>query len=410
MPPYAAPGTTAGTLSGPVAQMGAVGPFVPARWRTPAMHAADVLRRGPAAPTAADVTTTEPVAHLLVEAPGDVVAATWTAESGASAGTMPWIDAFLRSTPPAPMQAVSAVDETHAGIPEAGWEGSGTPDTAFRDGDASDTAFIESVVAVPVDEAVPPDVPVQDVFGDAALIGPAAADWEAADSEVVEAEQVEEAPLEAAASEADPIEAEQVEEYPLEAVASDANLIEANPIEATVLESGGGDAVETASDVVAEAGAELWPLEDAAAAFHDLSASLETLTAHDRHEAMPDVATLPPPAAALAPWQDDDFVDIMPMPTGYVPGDSLPASFGSVTPDAGTQNVEAASASAERDHAAGPSVSAIEARAEDAALALEQLAQRMRAGELAVPSYDPRLGEQAALVAALAAVLGVRAR
>jgi hypothetical protein len=38
------------------------------------------------------------------------------------------------------------------------------------------------------------------------------------------------------------------------------------------------------------------------------------------------------------------------------------------------------------------------------------LAQRVRAGELTLPGYDPRMGESAALVAALAAILGVRFR
>jgi hypothetical protein len=51
-----------------------------------------------------------------------------------------------------------------------------------------------------------------------------------------------------------------------------------------------------------------------------------------------------------------------------------------------------------------------EATAEQAAHALELLAQRVRAGELLLPGYDPRMGEPAALVAALAAVLGVRLR
>ena len=47
-------------------------------------------------------------------------------------------------------------------------------------------------------------------------------------------------------------------------------------------------------------------------------------------------------------------------------------------------------------------------RAESAALTLEVLANRVRSGELTLAGYDPALGDAAALVTALAAVLGVR--
>lgn len=52
--------------------------------------------------------------------------------------------------------------------------------------------------------------------------------------------------------------------------------------------------------------------------------------------------------------------------------------------------------------------SAAASRAESAALTLEVLANRVRSGELTLAGYDPALGDAAALVTALAAVLGVR--
>ena len=46
--------------------------------------------------------------------------------------------------------------------------------------------------------------------------------------------------------------------------------------------------------------------------------------------------------------------------------------------------------------------------AEAAARALELLARRVREGEISLAGYEPRLGDAAALAAALAALLGVR--
>lgn len=58
--------------------------------------------------------------------------------------------------------------------------------------------------------------------------------------------------------------------------------------------------------------------------------------------------------------------------------------------------------------APAPPARSAESRAESAAQTLEILAQRVRAGELPLAGYDPALGDAAALVTALAAVLGVR--
>jgi hypothetical protein len=167
---------------------------------------------------------------------------------------------------------------------------------------------------------------------------------------------------------------------------------------------------------MADATTELWPLADAAAAFRDLSVRLDQRSALGQ-----DVAPAASAEPALAPWADDDFMDVMPVPVS------------SVAPEGGETNVHSGSAvstaiateagigaEGHANHVAvtDPALLAHEPIdvyggatvpvSANVAVVLEGLAHRMRAGELSVPSYDARLGEQAALVAALAAVLGVR--
>lgn len=173
-----------------------------------------------------------------------------------------------------------------------------------------------------------------------------------------------------------------------------------------------------------------WPLDEAVAEFRSLGARLEPLPSpvgdetdstafSDPHVTAgsgdADGSSMSPPMSA---WSDDDLLDIMPIRhSGRTPlsGAALPAdgelwaeralkaqedalSFGATPPSglAGAAREELPLAE--------------EATAEQAAHALELLAQRVRAGELLLPGYDPRMGEPAALVAALAAVLGVRLR
>lgn len=167
---------------------------------------------------------------------------------------------------------------------------------------------------------------------------------------------------------------------------------------------------------VAELPSEDWPLEDAAHEFHALSQQLETNA--------PDVSAPaymfaePAEPLPLPAWHEDDLLDIMPVRrTGRTP-----LSTAAVQPTDGELWAERARRA--QDDAALLSPMSIEqaaapdavgalgsvASAEDAAVALELLARRVRAGDLTLPSYDPRMGESAALVAALAALLGVRLR
>lgn len=160
-----------------------------------------------------------------------------------------------------------------------------------------------------------------------------------------------------------------------------------------------------------------WPLEEAAAEFRALRSSVpepvpETDSVSDAvtNEGA-DGHRLP---AAMTPWSDDDMMDIMPIRHSG----KTPLSNAVILPDSElwaerartaheAASVEARDAAIEQVPSAEP---VPEATAEEAAHALELLARRVRAGELTLPSYDPRMGEPAALVAALAALLGVRLR
>jgi hypothetical protein len=140
-----------------------------------------------------------------------------------------------------------------------------------------------------------------------------------------------------------------------------------------------------ATPVASPAPIEEWPLEEAAASLDEIARALRD--GEVREDAEParlfsNVATpLPLPA-----WSDDDLMNIMPTRV------ATPARTVAVEP------VDAAVSAA----------AASEASAQAAAQALELLAQRVRAGELQLPGYDPRMGDAAALVSALAALLGLR--
>jgi hypothetical protein len=173
-----------------------------------------------------------------------------------------------------------------------------------------------------------------------------------------------------------------------------------------------------------------WPLDEAVAEFRSLGARLEPLPSpvgdetdstafSDPHVTAGGVdADGSPMSPPMSAWSDDDLLDIMPIRhSGRTPlsGAALPADGElwaeralKAQEDALSFGANPASdlAGAAREEMPGGE----EATAEQAAHALELLAQRVRAGELLLPGYDPRMGEPAALVAALAAVLGVRLR
>ncbi len=95
----------------------------------------------------------------------------------------------------------------------------------------------------------------------------------------------------------------------------------------------------------------------------------------------------------LSEWGDDDMIDIMPRQTErHGAPNRMPAP--GVSP--------AVEPWADRARRTG------DENTESAARALEVLARRVRDGEISLAGYEPRLGEAAAIAAALAALLGVR--
>ncbi len=127
--------------------------------------------------------------------------------------------------------------------------------------------------------------------------------------------------------------------------------------------------------------ADIWPLDEAGAAMRALAGDMPSPPRRAITPLyVPPVASTPP----LPMWGDDDLMDIMPV--------RAPASDGQ-------DEHWAASARREAERAGSP---------EAAARALEDLARRVRAGELELPGYAPEMGDAAALAAALAALLGVR--
>lgn len=126
-----------------------------------------------------------------------------------------------------------------------------------------------------------------------------------------------------------------------------------------------------------------WPLEEASAQLAEMLPALRRID----HDTPARLFSERHVDETLPEWSDDDMIDIMPL--------------GTVAPHTMAQRhtlpVEPQSEPA-----------GIHSNGEAAARALELIAQRVRSGELALPGYDPALGDSAALIAALAALHGVR--
>lgn len=144
----------------------------------------------------------------------------------------------------------------------------------------------------------------------------------------------------------------------------------------------------------APASSDAWALDEAAERMRSLADELR------QHDGMSSDASGPSrlfdgpvPKEPLPAWSDDDMIDIMPIrhertvAPARVP---TPRSLSAIEPWA------------DRARRVG------DESAEAAARALELLARRVREGEISLLGYEPRLGDAAALAAALAALLGVR--
>ncbi len=137
-----------------------------------------------------------------------------------------------------------------------------------------------------------------------------------------------------------------------------------------------------------------WALDDAAEqmlALADELRAYDTLAGTSGDAArLFDASSSPEPLPA---WSDDDMIDIMPVQHER---SSAP------------NRVPPPTAEGALEHWADRARRSGNHSTEAAAHALDVLAQRVRDGEISLAGYDPRLGEAAALAAALAALLGVR--
>jgi hypothetical protein len=402
MPPYAAPGMTAGPVNLLLAGAPRTGPYVPAACRSGAagnvaveattvaaaeVHAmatftADAPDMAPWDTVSPDTMMQEPLPQPGVVSPLAAVSAApreleQAAAPAASPGTLPWIDAFLRSTPAMPMRAVEAQVETAVE----------TDDVATEHAEAFE---VGAALEAPASEEIPAEV-----FGSVTVDLESDADDLASPAWIPQASE------------------QPASEQPVAALTS------VDEVEGTdskvVAEAPESIDIPEAIDM-ADATTELWPLADAAAAFRDLSVRLDQRSALGQ-----DVAPAASSEPALAPWADDDFMDVMPVSVSSIApegGETNVLSGIAVSTAIATEAGIGAEGHAEHVAVTDPEVLAHEPIdvyggatvpvSANVAFVLERLAHRMRAGELSVPSYDARLGEQAALVAALAAVLGVR--
>jgi hypothetical protein len=178
---------------------------------------------------------------------------------------------------------------------------------------------------------------------------------------------------------------------------------------------GDSDMAGPSEPAASEHSVEEWPLAEAAEELRVLGAQLDVPIAPETAGA-PFGASAEP--AALPAWGDEDLMDIMPIRHSGKTPLSSPAvvSDGDLWAERARKAQEEAQVLSAMLAAPELPVESVrdaevpESTAEEAAHALELLAQRVRTGALTLPSYDPRMGEPAALVAALAALLGVRLR
>jgi len=151
----------------------------------------------------------------------------------------------------------------------------------------------------------------------------------------------------------------------------------------------------SADELEALTPSDAWALDDAAAQMRALADELRDrdgveIVSRETDRLFEGAA---PPPPVLASWGDDDLIDIMPTRTAPPVATPRMPTPGSPSPIAPW---------ADRARRAGDESS------EAAARALEVLARRVRDGEISLAGYEPRLGDAAALAAALAALLGVR--
>ncbi len=386
VPPYAAPASVADGEPLPVS--GGVRPFVPQPWRAAfAAPEPTVAVESPATPVASPALAMEVPARIPPYQP-------------------------LRPTP-----IMTAAIRTPLYIP--------TIPTPAAEAAVEDEGIIEpqmvrteefSVPAAVTPEAVLLDdgeLPWIDAFLSSTPAVPMATVPTPLANALVSEQPAEELVVMSADAAAEPVEVVEVVE--VAAAVADCESADHETDNVVLLETEEVDSPATDAQAHA-ASSDAWPLEDAVAQFRELSAQLDSaVNSFESPEELFAEASTPEPLPA---WSDDDMMDIMPIRHSGKTPLSSPAviSEGELWSERARKAQEEAQvframASAGTVSEAGDASAPVtHATAEQAAQALEVLAQRVRAGELTLPGYDPYMGESAALVAALAAILGVRFR
>lgn len=327
-------------------------------------------------PSAFAATSATEVANDAPSVVSDSVAAAGEATAASdSEAELPWINQFLANTPVSPMDAIAGPPDAYRYITPLSSpvveapvsEQADEPSSASFAADAQPTPLYNTPISnTPLSSAavsntpfgvaaVPPYVPptFADATVDAHVDASAAADHDAS------------------------IESQ-----------FDDTIEQALPTDALVHETAAEVAdVADAADV---APADEWPLDETAHALGALTRDLSDGSADSMDNParlFGNVATPMP----LPAWSDDDLMNIMP---------TRPATPSYATPVHQLFAESAPNASPEEQLA--------DTSALAAAQALEVLAQRVRNGELQLPGYDPKMGDAAALVSALAALLGIR--
>ncbi len=344
-------------------------PYVPAEWRA---------RLSVALPVAGSALTAE------AEDRADVGQAAGVYDA-ATSDDLPWIDAFLSSTPPTGTAAVLSAIDTITGNPNL------------------NVLLLDDigVSADNVPEATVPEV----TFGDGQPEAPLAAS----------AQLTHEVPYDLSSEVMSGVTSELTSELtpePMAVIMSTPNsdligvtsAVTSEPQPGTVDETTGEMAAAGTLDGEQESPVEAWPLEDAGAQMRGLADDLRIRDALGEDPDSSPLFDAPPHVAPLPMWGDDDMLDIMPVnrdtySASPAPGEAV-RGRDDAWADRARREQDGADSLADRD--------ARENSQEAAAKTLEGLARRVREGELLIPGYDARLGDAAALAAALAALLGVR--
>lgn len=271
---------------------------------------------------------------------------------------------------------------------------------------------VTSVAVLPAEPVLPEDTVWAEAVSVDVVAEPVAEPETFADvAEAVVAIAHEEPAVEAVAPEADEIESVEAtaeEVYAVEAIAADApELSEAYDAHATHLsteELVADDTLPSISDFLLAGAfpepspdAPQWPIADVGAELSRLTEEMPLAPREERDASEDGVEATPVQGTGEthAAWSEDEaWLDIMPAASPAV-----------------ERELEAQTAWARafgEPPAPLPSAPATGGNVFTAARALEEVARRLRAGELALPAWSPDGGEAAALAATLTALLGAR--